>query len=88
MSAITKTLIRRFGEELWNQGNLLRADEFLAPDVISHFTHLPSPTNRAGFLTFVTQLRAAFPDLAHRDGSARLPPRTHLHRSGRMIRLA
>ncbi len=64
MSAITKTLIRRFGEELWNQGNLLRADEFLAPDVISHFTHLPSPTNRAGFLTFVTQLRAAFPDLA------------------------
>ena len=64
MSADNKTLIRRFGEELWNAGNLRRADEFLAPHVVSHFTHLPSPTNREGFLTFVTQLRDAFPDLA------------------------
>ena len=64
MSADNKTLIRRFGEDLWNAGNLLRADQFLAPNVVSHFTHLPSPTNREGFLTFVTQLRDAFPDLA------------------------
>ena len=64
MSAVTKILIRRFGEEIWNKGNLTAADEFLAPDVVGHFSHLASPTNRAGFTAFVIQVRQAFPDLA------------------------
>lgn len=64
MSAVNKTLIRRFGEEIWNKGNLLLADEFLAPTVVGHFTHLPSPTDLDGFTAFVTQVRRAFSDLA------------------------
>ena len=63
MSADYKPLIRRFGADLWNHGHLHRADEFLTPNIVSHFTHLPSPTNREGFLAFVTQVRTAFPDV-------------------------
>ena len=32
-----KTLVRRFFEELWNQGNMVVADELLAPTHIHHF---------------------------------------------------
>lgn len=32
-----KVLVRRFFEELWNQGNLVVADELLAPEHLHHF---------------------------------------------------
>jgi predicted ester cyclase len=58
-----KTLIRRIPEELYNRWNLDVADEVFAPDYIEH-TPLPPgfPTGLQAIKTYVTLLRAAFPD--------------------------
>ncbi len=57
-----KVLVHRFIEELWNQGNLVVADELLAPEHVHHFfgedIHGPD-----GVKQLVSGLRSAFPDL-------------------------
>ncbi len=65
MSAETnKAVIRRYVEEVWNQGRLAVAGELLAPD---HVRHDPSlETEVVGIdqvRSHVSGLRAAFPDL-------------------------
>ncbi|HEY3230529.1 MAG TPA: ester cyclase [Roseiflexaceae bacterium] len=61
-----KTMIRRVPEELFNRWNLDVADEVFAPDYIEH-TPLPPgfPTGLPGIKTWVTLLRAAFPDFRY-----------------------
>jgi len=57
-----KVLVRRFFEDLWNQGNLAVADALLAPEHVHHFPdgdiHGPE-----GVKQLVSGLRTAFPDI-------------------------
>src|SRR5262245_31907671 len=61
-----KRLVRRIPEELYNHWNLDLADELFALDYIEH-TPLPPgfPTGRQAIKTYVTLLRAAFPDFRY-----------------------
>lgn len=56
-----KVLVRRFFEDLWNQGNLAVADDLLAPEHVHHFPdgdiHGPD-----GVKQLVSGLRTALPD--------------------------
>jgi len=59
-----KTLVRRAIEEIWNQGNYDKVEEFVAPDFVIHSStpdkeiHGPEGTAQ-----FFIQLREAFPDI-------------------------
>ncbi len=57
-----QALVRRFFEELWNQGNLAVADELLSTDHVHHFSdediHGPD-----GVKQLVNWLHTAFPDI-------------------------
>jgi steroid delta-isomerase-like uncharacterized protein len=58
-----KALIRRFIEELFNQGNLSLADEILAPNFVEHEQLPPGiPNDREGVKVLTGMLRSAFPD--------------------------
>ena len=60
-----KELVRQMVEEMFNQGNLSRADEFLAPDFVEHEELPPGiPPGREGVKQLTTTLRSAFPDLS------------------------
>ncbi len=60
-----KTLVRRYWEEVWNQGNLAVVDELIAADFDGH----PAPSDAdfgrgpAGQKQLVGLYRGAFPDL-------------------------
>lgn len=58
-----KALVRRFVEEIFNQGNISVVDELLAPDFVEH-EELPAgiPNDREGVVQLTTMLRSAFPD--------------------------
>jgi predicted ester cyclase len=58
-----KTIARRFIEEVWNEGNLDRVDELMAPDAVSHDIDPTRTTDRAGVKAAIAAFRAAFPDL-------------------------
>jgi steroid delta-isomerase-like uncharacterized protein len=62
MSKDNKAILRRYAEEIMNQGNLAVADELIALNVRDHFHGLPETAGREGFKQFVTTLRSAFPD--------------------------
>jgi len=57
-----KAVARRFVEEVWNGGNLAVAEELLAPGLVDHGPG-GGTTDREGFLAYVREFRAAFPDL-------------------------
>jgi steroid delta-isomerase-like uncharacterized protein len=58
-----KALIRRFIEEIFNQGNLSLADEILAPNFVEHEQLPPGiPNDREGVKVLAGMLRSAFPD--------------------------
>ena len=58
-----KALIRRFVEELFNQGNTRLADEILAPDFVEHEQLPPGiPNGREGVKAMTSMMRSAFPD--------------------------
>jgi steroid delta-isomerase-like uncharacterized protein len=64
MSETNKATIRRFVEEVWNEGNLSAADGYIAPT----YTHHDSSTRDfgrgpEGERMRVTLYRSAFPDL-------------------------
>jgi steroid delta-isomerase-like uncharacterized protein len=66
MSTSVKELVRRYREELWNEGNLKVADEIIAADCRYHIydpitTALGTGPERA--MKAVTLYRSAFPDL-------------------------
>lgn len=57
-----KALARQFIEQIWNKGDLLLARELLDDGLISHEPDVTT-TGKDGFLTFIAEFRAAFPDL-------------------------
>ncbi|HKV34771.1 MAG TPA: ester cyclase [Pyrinomonadaceae bacterium] len=66
MSEKNKALIRRWFEEVWNQGRSDVIDELLAEDAVIHglVDGAGNPVNGLdGFHDFHTQFRGAFPDL-------------------------
>ncbi len=58
-----KALVRQIVEEIFNRGNMSRADEFLAPDFIEHEELPPGiPRDREGVKQLTAMLHSAFPD--------------------------
>ncbi|HXF70879.1 MAG TPA: ester cyclase [Thermoflexus sp.] len=58
-----KALVRQIVEEIFNRGNMSRADEFLAPDFVEHEELPPGiPRDREGVKQLTAMLRNAFPD--------------------------
>lgn len=62
MSEQNKMIVRRFSEEVENQGHFAVADELLASDIVSH-TPLGEADGLESAKQFSAMLRAAFPDL-------------------------
>ena len=63
MSEENKAVLRRFYEEVWNEGNLDAIDEIISPNFT---THTPQPgisPDREGVKQFVTAYQSAFPDV-------------------------
>jgi len=59
-----KALVREMVEEIFNRGNIDRADDFLAPDFAEREELPPGlPGGREGVKQLTTMLRGAFPDL-------------------------
>ena len=64
MSVANKAIIRRYMEELWNQGNLAVLDEIFATHFVDHIpAFLDSQSDFEETKQFVTGFRAAFPDV-------------------------
>ncbi len=61
-AAAHQTLVHRFNEEVWTQGNVAAADELLAPTYVAHFPGSP-PLDREGQKQFIAANRTAFPDV-------------------------
>jgi steroid delta-isomerase-like uncharacterized protein len=59
----TKELLRRFYEEVFNQGNLAVVDSLVAPDVVDHDLPAGMPGGSAGAKLLFAGFRQAFPDL-------------------------
>jgi steroid delta-isomerase-like uncharacterized protein len=58
-----KALVRRFVEEIFNQGNMRLADEIVAPDFVEHEQLPPGiPNGREGVKAMTSMMRSAFPD--------------------------
>ena len=58
-----KALVRQMVDEIFNQGNLSQADEFLASDFAEREELPPGiPRDREGVKQLTTMLRSAFPD--------------------------
>jgi steroid delta-isomerase-like uncharacterized protein len=63
-----KNIVRRFVQEVWNEGKLEVADEVLAADYIEHpstpdDSKKDEPTGPDGMKRFVGMFRNAFPDI-------------------------
>jgi steroid delta-isomerase-like uncharacterized protein len=63
-----KNIVRRFVQEVWNEGKLEVADEVLAADYIEHpstpdESKKEEPTGPDGMKRFVAMFRNAFPDI-------------------------
>jgi steroid delta-isomerase-like uncharacterized protein len=58
-----KALVRQMVEVIFNQGNISRADEFLASDFVEHEELPPGiPSGREGVKQLTAVFRSAFPD--------------------------
>jgi steroid delta-isomerase-like uncharacterized protein len=58
-----KALFRQLIEEIFNRGNMSRADELLAPDFVEREELPPGmPRDREGVKQLTTMLHSAFPD--------------------------
>jgi steroid delta-isomerase-like uncharacterized protein len=58
-----KAIVRRFFDEVWNQGQLAVVDEIITPDAVDHSPMPGQQAGAAGVKELVADLRAAFPDL-------------------------
>ncbi len=60
-------LIRRYFEELWNEGRVELVPEFLGEGYVNHSPGTKDmPRDRSGVAGIVRAMRAAFPDLHYR----------------------
>ena len=57
-----KAIVRRYLEELINQGNFAVAEEIIAPDYVNHTAGGGIGTGREGLVKGVRAVLAAFPD--------------------------
>ena len=58
-----KALVRQMVEEIFNRGNIGRADEFMTPDFVEREELPPGvPRDREGVKQLTAALRGAFPD--------------------------
>jgi steroid delta-isomerase-like uncharacterized protein len=57
-----KALVRRYFEEVLNQGNLALADELNDPNWVYHDPVVPDVRTIADYTQWFTQIRSAFPD--------------------------
>ncbi len=58
-----KALLRRYVEEVWQNGNIAALDDFLAPTYQRHVSPTAPPLTREGQTQRLTRFRAAFPDV-------------------------
>jgi predicted ester cyclase len=58
-----KALVRDYIEEMWNQGNLSRADDLLAAHYRRYTVPTAAPLSRDAQKQRIAALRAAFPDM-------------------------
>ena len=63
MSIQNKLILRRFFEELFNQGNLAAADEIVSETYVNHNAVPGEAPGRAGLTQFIAYTRSAFRDL-------------------------
>ncbi len=64
MNSRIETVIRRYFDELFNQGRVALVDELLHEDYVNHSPGSPDlPRGREGVAIVVGALREAFPDL-------------------------
>lgn len=65
MSEENKALVRRFVDEVYNEGNLGFIDEVLSPDWVEHDPNSPEGIGNGveGARRFAAMYRSAFPDL-------------------------
>lgn len=64
--ANNEQLIKRYFEEVWNQGKIDVLDEIISPDYINHSPGMPNPTRGPeGLKPIVSAIRKAFPDLKY-----------------------
>jgi steroid delta-isomerase-like uncharacterized protein len=58
-----KALVSRIADDVWNRGDLVAADEVMAPDATYHGPHMPGGKgNRETWKHAVAMYRSAFPD--------------------------
>jgi predicted ester cyclase len=61
-------LLRRFYDEIFNNGNLAAADEIIAPEFVEHIPQpipgIPSTTGPEAIRSFVSKFREAIPDIS------------------------
>ncbi len=55
-------LVRRWFDEVWNQGKMERIAELAAPDAVAH-GHAPYDVDMDQFKVFYQSVRSAFPDI-------------------------
>jgi len=63
MSAEHKALVRRWFQEVWNQGRTATIDELLADNAVVHGLGPEDLHGAAGFKPFYSAYRNAFPDV-------------------------
>jgi steroid delta-isomerase-like uncharacterized protein len=63
MSIHNKLIVRRFFEEIFNQGNLAAADEIVAVDYLNHNAAPTEAPGREGLKQFVSYAHAGLRDL-------------------------
>jgi steroid delta-isomerase-like uncharacterized protein len=64
MAQENSALIRRWFEEVWNNGRMAAIDEMASPDVIGHGqAQHDTVIGREQFRTFAADFRSAFPDI-------------------------
>ncbi len=65
--ALNAEIVRRYFEEVWNQGRLEVLDDLLDPAYVNHTPSMPnSPPGPAGLKPIVAAIRLGFPDLHFR----------------------
>ena len=57
-----RAAVRRFFDEVWNNGNVGEAEAFLAPEFVSHNSFDVAIVGSRAYGEAVTSYRAAFPD--------------------------
>ncbi len=57
-----KAVLRRFAEEVWNQGQVAVLDELCAPNFLYHMPSRPDVRTLEDYKRFITEFRSACPD--------------------------